>query len=156
MGPDIDYVRAHVDGEQLILAAELVEQVLGEGIETEPAGEIVGRSYEPPFPYVTDFGERSHTVLPADFVTTGDGTGIVHTALAFGEDDFALGERFGMTLQNPVKPTGRSTSASSPSPAAACAKRDRTSWRPCASPGGCCAPRTTSTPTRTAGAAARR
>ena len=106
VGPDIEYVRAHVDGEQLIVAADLVERVLGEGVETEPAGEIVGRSYEPPFPYVTDFGERSHTVLPADFVTTDDGTGIVHTALAFGEDDFALGERFGMTLQNPVRPNG--------------------------------------------------
>ena len=106
MNPDVDYVRAHVDGEQLIMAASLVERVLGEGVDTEPAGEIVGLSYEPPFPYVTDFGERSHTVLPADFVTTDDGTGIVHTALAFGEDDFALGERFGMTLQNPVKPDG--------------------------------------------------
>ena len=75
-------------------------------MDTEPAGEIVGKAYDPPFPYVTDFGPRSHTVLPADFVTTDDGTGIVHTALAFGEDDFALGERFGMTLQNPVLPNG--------------------------------------------------
>ena len=106
VNPQIEYVRAEVGGETFILAADLVERVLGEGAETEPAGEIVGLSYEPPFPYVTDFGPRSHTVLPADFVTTDDGTGIVHTALAFGEDDFALGERFGMTLQNPVRPNG--------------------------------------------------
>ncbi len=106
VNPEVEYARAHVGGETLIMAAALVERVLGEGIETEPGGEIVGLSYEPPFPYVTDFGERSHTVLPADFVTTDDGTGVVHTALAFGEDDFALGERFGMTLQNPVKPNG--------------------------------------------------
>ena len=45
-----------------------------------------------------------HTVLPADFVTTEDGTGVVHTALAFGEDDFRLGEEHGLTLQNPVRP----------------------------------------------------
>ena len=45
-------------------------------------------------------------MLPADFVTTEDGTGIVHTAIAFGEDDFDLGERFGLTLQNPVRPDG--------------------------------------------------
>ncbi len=105
VNPDVEYVRAHVAGEQLIMAASLVERVLGE-VDTEPAGEIVGLAYDPPFHYVTDFGPRGHTVLPADFVTTDDGTGIVHTALAFGEDDFALGERFGMTLQNPVLPNG--------------------------------------------------
>ncbi|MDQ3647681.1 MAG: isoleucine--tRNA ligase [Actinomycetota bacterium] len=106
VNPEIEYVRAHVGEETVILARVLVEQVLGEGVETEPAGEIVGLAYEPPFPYVTDFGERGHTVLPADFVTTEDGTGVVHTAIAFGEDDFALGERFGLTLQNPVLPNG--------------------------------------------------
>ena len=53
-----------------------------------------------------DFGPRGHTVLLGDFVTTEDGTGLVHTALAFGEDDFRLGEQYGMTLQNPVLPDG--------------------------------------------------
>ncbi|MBA2420118.1 MAG: isoleucine--tRNA ligase, partial [Thermoleophilaceae bacterium] len=106
VNPEIEYVRARVGDETLILAAPLVERVLGEGVETHPAREVLGLSYEPPFPYVTDFGERGHTVLPADFVTTEDGTGVVHTAVAFGEDDFALGERFGLTLQNPVLPNG--------------------------------------------------
>jgi isoleucyl-tRNA synthetase len=45
-------------------------------------------------------------VLEADFVTTDDGTGIVHTAVAFGEDDFRLGERYGLKVQNPVRPDG--------------------------------------------------
>ncbi len=45
-------------------------------------------------------------MLGADFVTTEDGTGLVHTALAFGEDDFRLGEQYGMTLQNPVRADG--------------------------------------------------
>jgi len=55
---------------------------------------------------MNDFGPRTHTVLEADFVTTEDGTGVVHTALAFGEDDFKLGEKYGMTVQNPVKEDG--------------------------------------------------
>ena len=109
VNPDVDYVRARVDGETLILAAALVERVLGEGVETgDPVkgSELAGTRYEPPFPYVTDFGERGHTVLEADFVTTEDGTGVVHTAIAFGEDDFALGERYGLTIQNPVRLDG--------------------------------------------------
>ncbi len=86
-----------------------MERVLGEGVETSnpvKGSELEGTPYEPPFPYISDYGERGHTVLPADFVTTEDGTGIVHTAIAFGEDDFDLGERFGLTLQNPVRPDG--------------------------------------------------
>ncbi len=45
-------------------------------------------------------------MLEADFVTTDEGTGLVHTAIAFGEDDFLLGQRYGITLQNPVRPDG--------------------------------------------------
>ena len=47
-----------------------------------------------------------HTVLLADFVSADDGTGLVHTAIAFGEDDFRLGERYGLTVVNPVRPDG--------------------------------------------------
>jgi isoleucyl-tRNA synthetase len=109
VGPDVTYVRARVGDERLIVAEPLLERVLGEGAEVEArmkGSELAGTSYEPPFPYVADFGPRSHTVLEADFVTTDDGTGIVHTALAFGEDDFRLGEQYGMTVQNPVKLDG--------------------------------------------------
>ncbi|HKP90104.1 MAG TPA: isoleucine--tRNA ligase [Thermoleophilaceae bacterium] len=105
VNPDVTYVRAG----GLILAEARVEAVLGEGAEIEarfPGSDLVGTSYEPPFDYVTDYGERGHTVLPADFVTTEDGTGVVHTAVAFGEDDFRLGEEFGLTVQNPVRPDG--------------------------------------------------
>ena len=45
-------------------------------------------------------------MLLADFVSTEDGTGLVHTAIAFGEDDFRLGEQYGITLQNPVRSDG--------------------------------------------------
>jgi isoleucyl-tRNA synthetase len=106
---DVTYVRARVGDETLIVAEPLVERVLGEGvqIESKVAGsELAGTRYEPPFPYISDFGPLTHTVLEGDFVTTEDGTGVVHTALAFGEEDFKLGERYGMTVQNPVREDG--------------------------------------------------
>ncbi len=99
-------MRARVGDETLIMAEALVERVLGEGVETSGPVDVVGLAYEPPFPYISDYGERGHTVLPADFVTTDEGTGVVHTAVAFGEDDFRLGEAFGLKVQNPVRPNG--------------------------------------------------
>jgi isoleucyl-tRNA synthetase len=109
--PEVTYVRARIEGgETLIVAEPLADRVLGEGryeVEARATGsELAGTPYEPPFPWISDFGSRGHTVLEADFVTTDDGTGIVHTAIAFGEDDFQLGERHGLTLQNPVRPDG--------------------------------------------------
>ena len=71
-----------------------------------PGAALAGTRYEPPFAYITDYGPRGHTVLLGDFVTTEDGTGIVHTAIAFGEDDFRLGEQYGIKLQNPVRADG--------------------------------------------------
>nr|MBA2765305.1 class I tRNA ligase family protein [Thermoleophilaceae bacterium] len=107
--PEVDYVRAQVGEETLILAAALAGAVLGEEAEvtsTVKGAELAGLRYEPPFDYVTDFGERGHTVLEAEFVTTDDGTGVVHTAVAFGEDDYRLGERYGLKVQNPVRLDG--------------------------------------------------
>ena len=112
-GTEIEYVRAKPAGsdEVFVLARPLAERVLGEGHEvlaSFPGTALEGIAYEAPFSYVKgeEFGPHGHTVLLADFVTTEDGTGLVHTALAFGEDDFQLGERYGMTLQNPVRPNG--------------------------------------------------
>ena len=102
--------RARLDGEVFILARDRLEHVLGEEAEvlaSFPGEAIAGASYEPPFDYITDYGPRGHTVLLADFVTTDEGTGLVHTAIAFGEDDFKLGEQYGITLQNPVDLRGR-------------------------------------------------
>jgi isoleucyl-tRNA synthetase len=107
VAPEIEYARARSaeSDEVFVLAADLVERVLGEGAEILgrfPGSALVGTAYEPPFPYISDYGPRGHTVLAADFVTTDEGTGLVHTAIAFGEDDFRLGERYGIKLQNPV------------------------------------------------------
>jgi isoleucyl-tRNA synthetase len=109
VNPDVTYARARLGEERFILAEALVERVLGEDAAIEervPGSELEGIAYEPPFDFIADYGERGHTVLPADFVTTEDGTGVVHTAVAFGEDDFQLGERYGLKVQNPVRPDG--------------------------------------------------
>jgi isoleucyl-tRNA synthetase len=112
-GEDITYVRATPPSsdEVVIVAEALAERVLGEGAEIHDrfaGAAIAGARYEAPFDYVAgeDFGPHGHSVLLGDFVTTEEGTGLVHTALAFGEDDFRLGEQYGMTLQNPVRLDG--------------------------------------------------
>jgi isoleucyl-tRNA synthetase len=113
VGSEIEYVRAEPPGsdEVVIVARRLADRVLGEGwtqLASFPGSAIEGVRYEAPFEYVKseDFGPLGHSVLLADFVTTEDGTGLVHTALAFGEDDFRLGQEHGMTLQNPVRADG--------------------------------------------------
>ena len=109
--PDLAYVRATVDGATYVLARARVESVLGEAaiVETEFKGRaMLGARYEAPFPYLgpDEYGPQGHSVLPADFVTADDGTGIVHTAVAFGEDDFRLGAEHGLTVVNPVRLDG--------------------------------------------------
>ncbi len=116
VGADVTYVRARLGGEVLIVAKALVESVLGEEAEVlaELQGsELVGRSYEGP---VFDLGDRRRggfPVVAGDFVTTDDGTGLVHIAPAFGEDDFRVAAEEGIfdptvagSLYNPVLPNG--------------------------------------------------
>jgi isoleucyl-tRNA synthetase len=106
--PEMTYARTR-NGE--VLAEALVERVLGEEAEIAdrfPGSELLGAAYEPPFPFIPAeaYGEKGHTVLPGDFVTAEDGTGIVHTAIAFGEDDFRLGAEQGLNVVNPVRLDG--------------------------------------------------
>jgi isoleucyl-tRNA synthetase len=109
--PELTYVRVKTGPLEapVVLAEALVERVLGEGEEIKvldrfPGAALDGVRYEPPFPYIPgkEYGERGHTVLLADFVTAEDGTGVVHTAIAFGEDDFRLGEKYNLNVVNPV------------------------------------------------------
>jgi isoleucyl-tRNA synthetase len=107
--PRADYVRTRRDGEELVLAAALADRVLGEGHEVVArmkGEELLGLGYEPPFGYLTDYGERGHTVLAGDFVSLEDGTGVVHTGAAFGEDDYRVAVENGVTVHNPVRPDG--------------------------------------------------
>jgi isoleucyl-tRNA synthetase len=107
--PEVTYVRARLGDEHLILAEALLERVLGEDAVVEermPGSALLGLRYEPPFPYIRDYGPRGHTVLAGDFVSIEDGTGVVHTGAAFGEDDFRLAQDNGLTIHNPVRPDG--------------------------------------------------
>ncbi|MGA9286649.1 MAG: class I tRNA ligase family protein [Solirubrobacteraceae bacterium] len=124
-GSDIEYVRARSAGETLVLASALVERVLGEDAEIldrfpgrdligeDGQGEPTGVSYRAPvFPIGGhDIGEAP--VIAGDFVTTEDGTGLVHIAPAFGEDDYNAARAHEMfdpqrpeTLFNPVTREG--------------------------------------------------
>jgi isoleucyl-tRNA synthetase len=119
VAPDVTYVRARIADETLILAEPLVEKVLGEGVEIVdrfPGANLVGRGYRGPLFPLADHGPhpgKAFRVLAGDFVTTEDGTGIVHLAPAFGEDDYAVAAENGIfdptshgTLYNPVKLDG--------------------------------------------------
>ncbi len=107
VNPHLTYARARAGDGVFVVAEELVERVLGDGAEVldrVSGAALVGTGYAPPFPFIPGdaYGPKGHTVLPADFVTASDGSGLVHTALAFGDEDFRLGEREGLTVVNPV------------------------------------------------------
>jgi isoleucyl-tRNA synthetase len=110
VAPDVPYAVVEVDGERVVLAEALVTPVLGEGariVARRSAADLVGRRYEPPFPYVPG----AHVVVAAPFVTTAEGTGIVHLAPAFGGDDLEVAREYGLDAPNPVDRAGRFTDA---------------------------------------------
>ncbi|MFT4225671.1 isoleucine--tRNA ligase [Micropruina sp.] len=116
--PDVTYVVATKlatasddEPETLVVAEPLVEKVLGEGWQIE--GSYTGRElelwrYQRPFDLVEfpDVVGGTHYVVLADYVTTEDGTGLVHQAPAFGEDDMAVCRAYGLPMVNPVLPDG--------------------------------------------------
>ena len=117
VAPDVAYVRARVGGETLILAEKLVPKVLGEGAEIVgsgfPGSELVGRRYAGPVFELADREPGGFPVIAGDFVAADDGTGLVHIAPAFGEDDYvaaAANDLFDPTdhgsLYNPVELDG--------------------------------------------------
>ncbi|MBO3096055.1 isoleucine--tRNA ligase [Cellulomonas dongxiuzhuiae] len=124
VGPDVEYVvvepaagspfaQAHA-GEQVVLAAARLGAYARE-LGDEPTvvarltgAELVGRRYTPPFDYFAGH-ENAHQVLAADFVTTEDGTGVVHLAPAFGEDDMVACDAAGIAPVVPVDSKGRFT-----------------------------------------------
>jgi isoleucyl-tRNA synthetase len=108
---ELTYVRAKQGDRVYVLAEALLGPVLGddrEVLDRFPGREIEGTRYQPPFDFIpgSAYGELGHSVLLGDFVNTDSGTGLVHTAIAFGEDDFRLGEQYGLTVVNPVKLDG--------------------------------------------------
>ncbi|MFS0898211.1 isoleucine--tRNA ligase [Mycolicibacterium litorale] len=115
VNPDVTYVQVAVDGKRYVLAeARLAAYARELGEEPEvlarvSGSELLGTRYLPPFPYFTDRDEARNAfqVLRGDFVTTEDGTGIVHMAPAYGEDDKATTDTVGITPVTPVDAKGR-------------------------------------------------
>jgi len=112
LGKNIDYAVMERDGKQYVLADALVEKYAKqlEGatkVKTIKGAELVMHEYEPMFPYFKDRSEHgAFRVYHGDFVTTGDGTGIVHIA-PYGEDDSVLLEQNEIPMVTPVNGQGK-------------------------------------------------
>ncbi len=110
VGRDIDYVAVRQEGEILILAEARLGACFGD--ETPPivqrmkGSELVGLEYEQLIPEL-ETDKPAFRVVAADFVSTEDGTGIVHIAPAYGEDDYRVGQQHDLPLLHPVDKTGR-------------------------------------------------
>ena len=115
VGPEITYVRVHEpEGRDLVMAESAADRFFGPGAPYEVvarwrATELEGRSYERPFDLLELTGpdaDRAGRVHTADWVSTEEGSGLVHVAPAFGEDDAALARAVGLPVLNPVGPDG--------------------------------------------------
>ncbi|MBQ9776846.1 MAG: class I tRNA ligase family protein, partial [Lentisphaeria bacterium] len=106
VGPEIDYVKVK-DGDEFYIMAEArmgayykeTPEIVWKG----KGSELIGRRYEPLFDYFKDlYAKGAFQVMGADFVSTSDGTGIVHTAPGFGEDDNAVCKKYGLPEVCPI------------------------------------------------------
>ena len=116
VGADIQYARARLGDEHLILAADLVGAVLGPEAtieQTFPGSALVGRHYRPPYQFVTP-DKPAWRIIAADFVATDEGTGIVHIAPAFGADDMIVGQANDLPVIMPVDEEARFTAEVTP------------------------------------------
>src|ERR1700748_1874061 len=77
-----------------------------EVVSQRPGRELVGTRYEPPFRYATPEGGKAFVGVDVDFVSMDTGSGLVHTAPAFGEDDFRLAKQKGLGFLQLVEPDG--------------------------------------------------
>jgi len=110
VGKDIDYVKVKlVDGDKIIVGKEKLNLIRGDyTIEKEIKGkDLVGLEYEPLYDIKELQNEKSHKILLADFVTTEDGTGVVHTAVMYGEDDYHIGIEAGLPAVHTVGEDGK-------------------------------------------------
>ena len=107
--PEATYVlaRRSRDGDRAVVADDLFARVLGDGWHVAarfPGQALVGASYRPPFGIIKI--PDAHIVVPGSFVTTEDGTGLVHLAPAFGADDMEASRAYGLPVVNPIRPDG--------------------------------------------------
>jgi isoleucyl-tRNA synthetase len=108
--PEVEYAiaRKSGDGDKVVVAEPLFARVLGEGwhvLATVRGAELIGARYQRPFDLV-DIPD-AHRVVAGNFVSTEDGTGLVHLAPAFGADDMETSRANGLPVVNPVRPDGR-------------------------------------------------
>ncbi|MBR4434942.1 MAG: isoleucine--tRNA ligase [Clostridia bacterium] len=108
---DEDYVIAEKDGRRFVLAKALVESVLGEDaalVKQMKGSALVGLNYEPLFSFpVNHRGKKGWRIVSDDYVTLTDGSGIVHIAPAFGEDDAKVGREWDLPFVQFVDARGR-------------------------------------------------
>jgi isoleucyl-tRNA synthetase len=118
VGADIPYVRVHEpDGRDLVLAEAAAERMFGERAPYDvvwrgTGADLVGRRYERPFDWVAfraGDAEQAERVVSGGFVSTEEGSGIVHLAPAFGEEDAAVGRAEDLPVLNPVGADGAFT-----------------------------------------------
>ena len=113
INPGLTYAEVADGGRRLIVADALVERVFGEDAEVTrryAAAELIGLRYQRPLDLVGADEEARRTgwrVIPGDFVSDEDGTGVVHIAPAFGADDYAAGQEHGLPMLRPVDDAGR-------------------------------------------------
>ncbi len=116
--PEADYALMEKGGEHWILADSSREHYAKElegwvKVGSLKGAELIGRSYEPLFPFFAD-AEKSFVVLGGEFIELGEGTGVVHIAPAFGEDDMAVAQAAGLPVVDPVDFEGNFTDAVPP------------------------------------------
>ena len=109
VGPDVDYVKVRQGDEFLILAQSRLGVLDGsyEIIERMKGRELVGLDYEPLYPYSVPEQGRAHYVVDADFVSTEEGTGVVHTSALYGVDDLRLCQEKGIPFRHTVGLDGK-------------------------------------------------
>ncbi len=117
IGPGIAYVRVHTDDDRpdLVMAEAAAARRYPEApvVERLTAADLVGWHYERPFTLL-EVDDRGARVVPADYVSTDDGSGLVHIAPAFGEEDAAVGREHDLPVLNPVGPDGAFTAEITP------------------------------------------
>src|SRR5712692_1324583 len=109
VGEDVDYVKVRQGAENLILAEARLEILKGdyEVVERLKGRDLVDLDYEPVYPYALSAEGRTHFVVGADFVSTEEGSGVVHTSALYGVDDLRLCQEKGIPFRHTVDLGGR-------------------------------------------------
>jgi isoleucyl-tRNA synthetase len=111
---NLTYAKVEFEGENYIVAKDTAGRVFGDEADVKeeyPGHQLLGRTYEPIFDYAKKEIDASAAwrVISAEYVTTEDGTGVVHTAPAFGADDYESGKKNGIPMFNPIDKDGKFT-----------------------------------------------